>query len=83
MIGTCNNSGARDFSSRSEDGNDEAQTVQRVDEGLAAGRLASSEAKVKEMLAEPDRQERERTRDERTSSVAPERAPSRSPELTR
>ena len=46
-------------------------------------RVASSEAKTKEMLAELDRQQREKTRDERTSGAAPERAPSRSPELTR
>ena len=46
-------------------------------------RVARNEAKVKEMLAELDRQEREKTRDEHTSVAAPERAPSRSPELTR
>ena len=48
-----------------------------------AERVARNEAKVKEMLAELDREERERTRDERKSGAAPERAPSRSPELTR
>ena len=46
-------------------------------------RVARNEAKVKEMLAELDRQERERTRYERPSGAAPGRAPSRSPELTR
>ena len=46
-------------------------------------RLASSEAKVKEMLAELDRRDRERPRDERTSPATTRRAPSRSPELTR
>ena len=46
-------------------------------------RLARNEARVKEMLAELDQQERERTRDERTSRAATEKAPSRSPELTR
>ena len=46
-------------------------------------RVARNEAKIKEMLAELDRQEREGTRDERTSGAAPERAASRSPELTR
>ena len=46
-------------------------------------RVARNEAKVKEMLAELDRQERERTRDEHTSGAAPERAPGRSPERMR
>ena len=46
-------------------------------------RVARNEAKVKEMLAELDRQERERTRDEHTSGAAPGRAPGRSPERTR
>lgn len=45
-------------------------------------RLARNEAKVKEMLAELDRQEREQARDERMSR-ATEKAQSRSPELTR
>ena len=45
-------------------------------------RVAASEAKVKEMLAELDRQEREQIPDGRASR-ATERAPSRSPELTR
>ena len=45
-------------------------------------RVARNEAKVKEMLAELDREERERPRDERTSP-ATEKAPSRSQELTR
>ena len=45
-------------------------------------RLARNEAKVKAMLAELDRQEREQTRAGRTSR-ATERAPSRAPELTR
>ena len=45
-------------------------------------RLASSEVKVKKMLAELDRQEREQTPDGRASR-ATEKAPSRSPELTR
>ena len=34
-------------------------------------RLARNEAKVEKMLAELDRHERERTRDERTSLAAP------------
>ena len=46
-------------------------------------RVARNEAKTKEMLAELDRQQREKTRDERPSGAAPERAPSRSPERTR
>ncbi len=46
-------------------------------------RVARNEAKVKEMLAELDRQQREKTRDERTSGAVPETAPSRPPELTR
>ena len=46
-------------------------------------RVARNEAKVKDILTELDRQARERTQDERTSGAAPERAPSRSPELTR
>ena len=46
-------------------------------------RLARNEAKVKEMLAELDRQQREPTRDESASRTAAEKAPSRSPELTR
>ncbi len=45
-------------------------------------RLARNEAKVKEMLAELDRQQREQTPGGRTSR-ATEKAPSRSPELTR
>ena len=45
--------------------------------------VASSEAKTREMLAELDRQQREKTRDERMSGAAPERAPSRSSESTR
>lgn len=45
-------------------------------------RVARNEAKVKEMLAELDRRERERPRDGRTSRAV-EKAPSRSPELTR
>ena len=39
-------------------------------------RVARNEVKVKEMLAELERQEREETRDERTSGAAPEGAPS-------
>ena len=46
-------------------------------------RLARNEAKVKEMLADLDRQERGGTPDGRTSGAAPERVSSRSPELTR
>ena len=46
-------------------------------------RLARNEARVKEMLAELDRQEAERTRDERTSRAAAKKASSRSPALTR
>ena len=45
-------------------------------------RLARNEAKVEKMLAELDRHERERTRDERTSRAATEEARSRSPRLT-
>ena len=45
-------------------------------------RLARNEAKVEKMLAELDRHERERTRDERTSRAATEEAQSRSPRLT-
>ena len=45
-------------------------------------RVARSEAQVKEMLAELDRQQREQAPHERTSRGA-EKAPRRSPELTR
>ena len=45
-------------------------------------RVARNEAKVKEMLAELDRQQREQTPGGRTSRGA-EKAPGRSPELTR
>ena len=45
-------------------------------------RVARNEAKVKEMLAELDRPGRKRPQDERTSR-ATEKAPSRSPQLTR
>ena len=46
-------------------------------------RLARSEAKVKQMLAELDRPGRKRPRDERPSPATSERAPGRSPEPTR
>ncbi|MCY4663360.1 MAG: hypothetical protein OXC00_01695 [Acidimicrobiaceae bacterium] len=45
-------------------------------------RLARNEAKVEKMLAELDRHQRERTRDERTSRAATEEAQGRSPRLT-
>ena len=47
------------------------------------GRLARNEAKVKEMLAELDRQQCEPVRDAPATRTATEKAPSRSPELTR
>ena len=46
-------------------------------------RLARNEARVEKMLAELDRHERERIRDERASRAATEEAQSRSPRLTR
>ena len=49
----------------------------------APERLARNEAKVKEMLAELERPQREPARDEPASRTAAEKAPSRSPELTR
>lgn len=49
----------------------------------APERLARNEAKVKEMLADLDRQERDPARDAQKSRTATEKASSRSPELTR
>ena len=46
-------------------------------------RLARNEARVEKMLAELDRHERERIRDERTSRAATEEAQSGSPRPTR
>lgn len=46
-------------------------------------RLARNEAKVEKMLAELDRHERERARDERTSRATTEEAQNPSPGLTR
>ena len=44
-------------------------------------RLARNEARVEKMLAELDRQERERPPGERTPRAATQEAPSRSPRL--
>ena len=49
----------------------------------APERLARNEARVKEMLADLDRQQPETTRDAPKSPTATEKASSRSPELTR
>ena len=83
MIGTCNNSGARDFSNRSEDGNDEPHAFRELTKNWPPERLARNEAKVEKMLAELDRHERERPRDERTPRAPTEEAQSQSPRLTR
>jgi len=50
--------------------------------GWPPERLARNEARVEKMLAELDRQERERPRGERTSRAATQEAPSRSSRLT-
>ena len=46
-------------------------------------RVARSEAKVKKMLAELERRDRQRPQDERPTPATTESAPGRSPEPTR
>ena len=82
-LGICNHSGARDFSDRREDWNDEHRPFREPTKDWSPERLAANEASVEKRLAELDRHQRERKRDERTSHAATEEAQSRSPRLTR